>query len=99
MRLRLWKATKFVTGWMKAAQFGSVSPAEGVTVFAEGYLPERDKDQPQKIYFDGTDTLEVRIVEKLAHLCGPFLLAGEMFILVDAGTPADTPWRFWPRRI
>lgn len=74
------------------------SPTEGVNVFVEEYLPERDQDKPLKVHFDGTDTLEVRIVEKLAHLCGPLLLAGEMFIIVEAGTAADTPWQLWPRR-
>ena len=72
------------------------SPTEGASVFVEAYLPERGQDKPHKIYFDGTDTLEVRIVEKLAHFCGPFLLAGEMFTIVEAGTIADTPWQFWP---
>ncbi len=73
------------------------SPAEGVNIIVEDYFPEQDLDKPQNIYFDGTNTLEVRIVEKLARICGPFLLAGEMFILVEAGTPADTPWQFWAR--
>ena len=74
------------------------SPAEGVSVFVEEYLPKRDQDKPHKVYFDGTDTLEVKIVEKLAHACGPFLLAGEMFILVEEETPPNTPWQLWPRR-
>ena len=72
------------------------SPAEGVSVFVEEYLPERDQDKPHKVYFDGTDTLEVKIAEKLPRICGPFLLADEMFVLVEAGTSPDTPWQFWP---
>ena len=61
----------------------------------EDYAIDCDEDAPRHLSFQyGEPDLVLPICERLARLCGPFLLTnnGAFFVIVNAGTPSDTEW-------
>jgi len=62
----------------------------------EDYAKDTDEDAPRHISFQhGDPELILPICERLACLCGPFLLTnnGAFFVIVSAGTtPANANW-------
>lgn len=59
------------------------------------YTKDGDDHAPRRISFQyGDPDLVVPICERLASLCGPFLLTnnGAFFVIVTAGTPPDAEW-------
>ena len=61
----------------------------------EDYAADHDEDKPHPISFTyGTPELVLPICERLARLCGPFLLTmdGAFFVIVTAGVPSYAEW-------
>ena len=61
----------------------------------EDYAIDCDEDVPRHLSFQyGDPELVLPICERLARLCGPFLLTnnGAFFVIVDAGTQPDVDW-------
>ena len=59
------------------------------------YAKDHNEDTPRHISFTyGSAELVLTVCERLAQLCGPFLLTmdGAFFVIVSAGIPPNADW-------
>jgi len=68
---------------------------DSTVLSVEDYTKDRSEDTPRHLSFQyGEPELVLPLCERLARLCGPFLLTmdGAFFVVVNAGTPPNAEW-------